>query len=206
MEKNLVEIDTGDGNIKAAVGENRGKWIGYASYNNGQAVTSEGTTRQAAVDNLMKEIENNGRQNEYGARAGGERTVGVGADERVGSLEEEAGQDQSRSEPGRRAGAQSENRRRAAGALGIARSSPAEYGIVNGTNEKTAIFFKYGESKEANSLINGDEELRQINSLASARGQEVVFFAGLVELEMEDGSTMVADGIQQGKRTACCRR
>ena len=60
FRNNLVDIDTGDGNIKAAVGENRGKWIGYASYNNGQAVTSEGTTRQAAVDNLMKEIENNG--------------------------------------------------------------------------------------------------------------------------------------------------
>ena len=40
-----------------------------------------------------------------------------------------------------------ENRRRAAGALGIARSSPAEYGIVNGTNEKTATFFKYGEHR-----------------------------------------------------------
>lgn len=62
MEKNLVDIATDDGNIRAAVGQSKGKWIAYASMDHGQAVTSEGTTRQAAVDELMKEIEDYGRQ------------------------------------------------------------------------------------------------------------------------------------------------
>lgn len=200
MEQNLVDIATEDGNIRAAVGRGKGKWIAYASMDHGQAVTSEGMTRQAAVDELMKEIEDYGRQNESGTRAGSQRTLGVGADERAGGMGGVSGQAQSRSESGRRAGIQSESRRRAAENLGVARSSPREYGIVNGTNEKTAIFFKYGESKEANRLINGDAELRLIHSLAKARGQETVFFAGIINLEMESERPMKADGIKLGNR------
>ena len=187
MEKNLVEIDTGDGNIKAAVGENRGKWIGYASYNNGQAVTSEGTTRQAAVDNLMKEIENNGRQNEYGARAGSERTVGVGAEGSAEDLAGEAGQDQS-----------AEGRKERINALDLRRDSAAAQGVSNGTETVKNRFFRPGDSENVDRLIKEDDELTTVVNRARERGQNIIFFTGLLEIN-EDGKVVLADGVQQGK-------
>ena len=200
MEKNLVDIATDDGNIRAAVGQDKGKWIAYASMDHGQAVTSEGMTRQAAVDELMKEIEDYGRQNESGTRAGGQRNVGVDTDGKAGRVVGVSGENQSRMGPGRRPGLQGKARRDAVQNLNKERSSPAGYGIIGGSRQKTAIFFRYGQSREVNELIDNDPELRAILDRAEARGEELTFFAGLVKIKQKNGKYLPVDGVQQGKR------
>lgn len=130
--------------------------------------------------------EQNGGQS---TRAGGERPVGVDTQERAEGLAGEAGSDQSGTEQGRRI--------EKIKALALKQSSAAAQGVKNGTDTVKNRFFRPGDSEAVDKLIREDAEYAAVAALCKARGQNLILFTGLLEVN-ESGKTILTDGMQQG--------
>ena len=115
--------------------------------------------------------------------------MGMDSQRSAESLAGEAGSDQSGTEQSRRI--------EKINALGLQQSSAAEQGVANGTDTVKNRFFRPGDSEAVDKLIREDAQYAAVAALCKARGQNLILFTGLLEVN-EGGKVILADGMQQG--------